>query len=262
MIHNGTTKFVATLALQDNKIRPATSGAFLAGDWRPGLGLRVAALTPDGRSLVFESVRPLTGYENTTPLGRKAFEVFVYSAAEDSLACASCEPSGQPPIDDREPEGGLTKLPTSNTSFTYAPRWMSANGNRVFFNSGLPLAAGAPEEGQGVYEWERPGEGRCTAADASPVNHGCISLLSGGGSNYSFLVDADASGENVFFEHMGPLGAAKVPSGENQLYDARVDGVEEAPVVPPCGSGEACRGTLPTPPSTSTPGSAQFYWPR
>jgi hypothetical protein len=52
-----------------------------------------------------------------------------------------------------------------------------------------------------------------------------VFLLSGGSSQgFSFLIDADAPGSNVFFEHVGPLGQVVAPIDHNEIYDVRVDG--------------------------------------
>src|SRR5581483_1233118 len=95
------TTFVATLSPADDKLRGP--GVLEVGDWRAGLGERTAAPTPDGRHLVLESVRPLTGYDNKVseeaeevlPATEGALpEVFVYDADSGQIACASCDPSG------------------------------------------------------------------------------------------------------------------------------------------------------------------------
>lgn len=256
LIHEGTTRFIATLDPADDNIRATLAGPQVS-DWISTPAFRSAEVTPDGTHLIFQSTRPLTGYQNTGPKATRAQEAFVYTFGEDRLACVSCDPAGLAPTRGGLPEEDL--LPVSNESLTYMRRWISANGARVFFDSPRSLVPDDPGTSQSVYEWERAGEGSCTAAAASPVNRGCVFLLSGGGNNYSFLVDADADGKNVFFEHVGALGATHVSGGENQLYDARVDGVEELPEKPPCESGEACRNAIPASPNTSSPGSVQFH---
>ncbi len=64
-------------------------------DW--AAGGRVAEVAPDGRSVVFQSRRSLTGYEMPT-LNNRPTEAFVYSAGDGRLACASCSPTGAPPV--------------------------------------------------------------------------------------------------------------------------------------------------------------------
>ncbi len=65
--------------------------------------------SPDGKWLSFLSKRSLTGYDNVEPPGEPplvvsetATELFLYSAGSGShpptLACASCNPTGEPPV--------------------------------------------------------------------------------------------------------------------------------------------------------------------
>jgi hypothetical protein len=256
LIHDGVTSFIATLSPQDDAVK--VDEPFIGGDWKGALGLRTAAVSPDGRNLVFESGRPLTGYANSSAqVPTPVREAFVYSAADGRLVCASCQPSGLSPSVS-ELERGEPRLPVSLASSTYIHRWMSADGNRVFFDSEQPLSPLDTNGIQDVYEWERQGEGGCTSADASPFNDGCVFLLSGGDSpGYSFLIDADEEGDNVFLEHLGPLGQVKAPPGSNELYDLRVGGGFEEAASAAC-SGEGCRGPLASPPSVKSAGTAGF----
>jgi hypothetical protein len=256
--HEGVMTFVATLSVEDDEIRTSSASIHPGGDWLANLGQRTAEVSPDGRHLVFESVQQLTKYGNVPPGGNPVVEVFVYSADDGQLACASCNPTGAPPVITPEAASKLeTRLPESSDSTTYMRRWMSPDGGRVFFDSEQPLVAQDTNGTQDVYEWEREGEGSCTAQAVSPVNHGCVFLLSGGGSQgYSFLVDADVTGENVFFVHEGQLGQVQAPVDRNELYDARVGGGFPQSSVSCVGG--ACQGGAPPQPSFSSPASAGF----
>jgi hypothetical protein len=256
LIHNGTTVFVATLSFEDNEFRSTSEGTVAGGDWMFNVGQRTAAPSPDGRHLVFQSRNPLTGYDNTIEAGR-VVEAFVYSADDAVLACASCDPSGARPVLATEKEGSRrSRLPVSNQSFTHLRRWMSGNGNRVFFDSEQPLVPGDLNGTQDVYEWEREGTGMCAAQIPPRLDHGCVSLLSGAGGGYSFLVDADASGDNVFLEHRGPLGQVQAARDRNELYDVRVNG--GFPQTSLACSGTGCQGVPPAPPLFATPASVTF----
>jgi hypothetical protein len=252
----------------DNNLMVKDSGqgeGNFGGDWRPGLGERVAQVTPDGKHLGFESVRELTGYNSgfREEAERAVPQVFVYAADSAQLTCASCNPTGAP---FSQPDGAAeeAKVPMSENAQTYVERWISQDGNRVFFNTREPLV---PEDTNGVndvYEWERPAAAdepgnTCTAQSASysAVTGGCTFLLSGGeGSSPSVLVDADASGNNVFFEHYGRLGQVEAPVDHKQLYDARVNGGFPEPSLACSGTG--CQGVPPAAPSFATPSSVTF----
>ena len=99
-------------------------------------------------------------------------------------------------------------------------RFISTDGNRVFFDSPEPLV---PEDGnsrQDVYEWERESSGSCTPG--SGVNGGCVDLLSGGTSAASsWLLDASASGEDVFIATRAQLSSVD-QNYAYDVYDARV----------------------------------------
>ena len=218
------------------------------GDWQPGLGLRTAQATPDGRHLVFMSSASLTGYPNE---GMQ--EVYLYDAESAELTCVSCGPGdAPPPIAGEVAEGAAAFVPVSHSN-TYMQRFISANGNRVFFDSPEPLV---PEDGNGrqdVYEWERDTEGSCETSS------GCTYLLSGGTSAASsWLLDASSSGEDVFIATRAQL------TGEDQndayeVYDVRVGATQPvAPAVCAPATPSTCQPQPPPPASFSVPASAGF----
>jgi hypothetical protein len=244
--HEGAIEFVASLAESDGQ-GSIINEEFEIGDWVQGVGERTSEVTPGGGDVVFVSERRLTGYDN-----KGASEVYVYDAASRELSCASCDPSGEriqlsSIFRSVTPLGGVL-VPSYTSNRT--PRWMSDDGDRVFFDSAVPLV---PEDTNGlvdVYEWERDGSGSCHTAG------GCVSLLSGGKSDdNSYLLDASANGDNVFFVTRAQL------LGEDQdetfnVYDARVEGAH-----PPAGtscSEAGCQGVPGAPPIFATPSSVTF----
>jgi hypothetical protein len=251
--HDGVTVFIGGLLFADNNLSPLSgAGAAPRGDWRSALGERTAEVSADGHGLVFTSMWSLTGYDNA---GLR--KVFVYNALSGQVSCASCSPSGAPPPGSQEQnkrELGAY-LPTTWKNDKYMERRISDDGSRVFFETRQSLA---PQDTNGlmdVYEWERDGAGSCRAAASGPES-GCIYLLSGGGSSdNSYLVDSDASGENVFFTSRGRL----IPQAHNEnvaMYDARVNG--GFPVLSLACTGTGCQGVPPAPPIFATPSSTTF----
>jgi hypothetical protein len=194
--------------------------------------LLTSRVTPDGRHLIFESVRSLTGYDNTDALtGKFDVELFRYDATAGTagkLTCVSCNPSGSRPI-------GAVVMRYPTTPLT-PQRNISDDGQRVFFESNDALLPGDTNGRQDVYEWEADGKGSCHRPE------GCVYLISTGqsGENSIFLLDASASGNDVFFTTRQQL------VGQDQddlvdLYDARVGGgFPYTPPSPPC-AGEECR---------------------
>jgi hypothetical protein len=264
--HDDAITHIADLAPEDNNI-VVTSGFVSghSGDWAANVGARLAEVAPDGTHLLFESHRSLTGYDNRgegeAGAAGRTIEVYVYSAEAASIACASCDPNGVPPSEHAGIKPGDradARLPLAPSSDTFGLHLMSRNGARVFFVTVQALVPRDTNDLPDVYEWEREGEGTCTRLSPARLNAGCVYLLSGGsGVTPSLLVDADATGENVFFEHIGPLGQVQgVPSDQNLLYDARVGGGFQPPSLTCVGAG--CQAAPPTPPTFSSPSTTSF----
>ena len=260
--HDGVTTFVVTLAGGDDEF--AEGEGINDGDWQADAGKRTAEVAPDGQSVVFMSRLPLTGYDSRLD-GVHLTEVFVYDAQTGRIACASCNPSGEAPVAPVAPEYQDTTgelegiwgsfLPVSESLAGYQPRVISEGGGRVFFDSIEPLVSRDSNGYLDVYEWEREGEGTCTAQASSRANGGCVFLLSGGQSpENSYLVDASSNGDDVFFVSRAQLVKADRGSGDDELYDARVGGVPE-PEEESC-AGTGCQGVPPAPPIFATPASA------
>ncbi len=216
-------------------------------------------VSANGGFLLFESNRALTGYDNLNLNAESATELYLYDAGADSLACASCNPSGERPTafairgishaGGPDSEGGAIEEKAGRVT----PRQLSENG-QVFFDSAEGLVPADTNGKSGcrnesgfpactdVYEFEPDGVGHC----AEPA--GCLSLLSSGtGSLETFLVDASPNGDDVFIHEFQKLVPRDTQDEAPSLYDVRVDGgfPEQAP-PPPCTTPEACR-TAPTP---------------
>ncbi len=270
--HGGSPVFVARLSREDGEeADPYGTPAALnevatglrVGDWQPGLGQRTAAVGGGGGSLVFMSNQslPVVGFPGGYRNGGLD-EVYLFEAGVDRLFCVSCSSSGAAPPSSSyvaPPDsflGAAAFLPIS-WSDTARPEWLSSDGNRVFFDSVVPLVPQDTNNKVDVYEWEREGTGGCEASVA--VNGGCVYLLSGGSSTSgSWLVGASASGDDVFMVTRAQL----VPGDGNDaddLYDARVGGV--VPVSPPACTGTGCQGVPAPPPTFATPSSVTFEGP-
>jgi hypothetical protein len=207
-----------------------------------------ARVSADGSKLLFVSTESLTGYDNLDKVtGQPDSQVFLYDAGAALLRCVSCNPAGKRPIGPSTIPGAVANGTAAGATFSYKPRALSANGRRVFFDSGDALVAGDSNTRSGsgagipdVYEWEAQGEGTCAAAG------GCVGLISSGSAaDQATFVDASADGGDAYFL----TDASLVPSdlGSGDLYDARVGGGFPPPIQPiPC-EGDACQ-VLPTAP--------------
>ncbi len=257
---DSTPVFIATLSPEDgNEVNPFT-GAFGStsgqeyGDWQPSLGSRTAGVaggvvSGGGGGLVFMSDRglPAVGFPGGF-VSNGSDEVYMYEPGVNRLFCVSCVSSG-------EPGNGQVAgfLPVSWLDVEL-PSWTADDGNRVFFDSEVPLVAQDTDGVQDVYEWEREGVGGCVVG--SGVNGGCVFLLSGGtGEANSWFIGASASGDDVFIASRTQL----VPEDQNDafdLYDVRVGGVKR--VSAPLCTGTGCQGVPGAPPVFATPASSTF----
>jgi hypothetical protein len=252
----GGTTFIATLAPADDRF----SSLYFepTGDWSHAQSNRTAEVTPNGQDLVFESQVSLTGYDSTSPGGTPTTEVFTYDAHSKRIVCASCSPNGLAPSEPTPGGQSLLPVPGSgdDTMEGYAQRWLSNDGDRVFFDTAEPLA---PQDTNGlidVYEWERNGAGSCPPVGSGQLERGCVYLISGGQSHdNSYFADADAEGDNVFFTSREKL-TSQVIDDNVAMFDARVDG--GFPELATECAGAGCQGVPPAPPIFATPASVTF----
>jgi hypothetical protein len=245
--HEGVTTFIATLDGFDESDWSGRSHLF------EGFTARVSA---DGTHLVFDSVRSLTGYDNTiaggAPCGHtqvgvplpRCSEVYLYDATAKTLVCASCDPSGARPtggagiLGSEAVEGGTEGW----EGLQHLPRNLSADGGRLFFETPDALVPGDSNGQQDVYEYE----------------NGRPRLVSGGTSAApSSFLDASASGNDVFFQTQASLVAQDIDQSLD-VYDARVGGgFPVAAGATEC-KGAGCQGALPASVVFGTPASSTF----
>jgi hypothetical protein len=204
--------------------------------WHEGVTVPIAAspvtmaeVTHNGHSVVFADELMFTGESS----------VHVYDADTGHLYCASCTSNGT-----------YGALQVTNHENVYQPRWITADGSHVFFDSRQDLVSQDTNGLLDAYEWQRPGSEGCEASE------GCVHLLTGGTSSQeSYFIDASESGNDAFLVTRTKL----IGSDDNELYDlydVRVDGYE--PVAPAACSGSGCQGVPGAPPIFATPSSVTF----
>ncbi len=194
---------------------------------------------------VFRTDSPLPGGFNNTG----GFEqVYRYEVSGSSLGCVSCPPVGVAPsgsanvsYDNAGPgrPNGSNDIPMT----TLDTRVISADGDRVFFDTPDPLVAQDTNGERDVYEWE----------------NGNVFLISSGKSNdESNVLDSSASGGDVFFTTSSGLVPGDVDEAYD-VYDARVPrpGDNPPPSAVPC-QGDVCQGPPSVPALLGEPASATF----
>jgi DNA-binding beta-propeller fold protein YncE len=231
--------------------------------------LRQARVSESGEEAVFISRASLTGYDNTdVNSGEPDAEVFLYDTSTDRLDCVSCNPTGARPagqevgqVNERH-YWAAAEIP--GWEYTqYPPRVLSADGDRLFFESYDALLPSDTNGVRDVYEWERASDQEaCDQVGATlyvEAAGGCLSLISSGESAQpSEFIDASSDGSNVFFTTNQSL----VPqdTGLVDLYDARINGGFATQAQASVCEGEACQGAA-SPPNDATPASASFSGP-
>ncbi len=243
-------------------------------NWLPmaasGQRQRTARVSASGDTLLFSSLGQLTTYKN-----KKIPELYRYRQGE-GIICVSCNPTGEAPTE--APDlGSITLSATFPFESNYTlSRNLSADGNRAFFETTDALV-GADINGQGgcptvgpplgtyricldAYEWEAAGTGSCPISEKGG---GCIYLLSNGKStDASYILDASASGNDVFIATREPF----VRQDKDQLYDvygAVVEGglASQNQVPNICESRNSCHPATPAPTTFESPGTASFSGP-
>jgi hypothetical protein len=228
----GKTVLEGAQAGQQNLyLRSGAATTFIATLSEKDDGKLLATASPDGVWFAFESLKSMTGYDNTQPDGLPAGEIYLYDAASKQIVCASCNPSGEAPF------LGGGAVPEQHRQL--------AGGGRLFFETREALVP-ADTNGQGdVYEYEN-GEPRLISSGTSPRE--------------SALIGASESGDDVFIATVQQLVPQDTQEGMLAIYDARKGGGFPAPASPPpCATADACRAPVSPQPSIYGAPSSQTF---
>ncbi len=172
----GEEAFIATLS-EDDVFLP-TPGTGIPSNIAPQPIFHVARAAADGSALAFISSASLTGYDNADlESGEPASEAYVYEIGSEGPACVSCNPSGARPRgrvvrgtgNSQESLMTAGSLPMAD-NMLHAPRALSADGERLFFNSFDALLPRDTNGKEDVYEWESAGgKAACEALGAEAL---------------------------------------------------------------------------------------------
>lgn len=187
-------------------------------------GNSTTQLTPDGRYLLVLTTDRLVNSGAGADTD-SALDVYRYDAQTGEWLRLSTDATGS---------GGNAET----GAFVWFYSAMTADGHTVVFTTNEALAPADANSGIDVYAW----------------HEGQVSLISpdGGGVHPGI----SASGTDIFFRSPSHLTAADSDTSAD-IYDARVGGGFDLRELAPC-AGEACKGRLTPPPSSSAPGSAGF----
>jgi hypothetical protein len=209
--------------------------------FEPGTQINRMQIAPTGGFASWVTSSRMSPYDND---GFK--EMYVYDAVNRSINCASCKPSGQPPL--------------NNVEASSAGPFMTDDG-RVFFSTKDALV---PRDRNGeiidVYEY--------VAGRPQLITSGVGSRdFTGGGELFNLLGDpqniglesVSADGTDVFFSTYESLVDQDVNGAFVKFYDARTNGgFPSEPALLPCAAADECHGadsSPPPPPTVSTGGN-------
>lgn len=243
LAHGGTNRFVARLDPTADECDWTAAARCGGGLDASGITARVSA---NGTFAGFNSVRSLSGYDNTdVKTSEPDLEIFLYEAGPDRLVCASCNPLGARPAQGAAIHWPANPGKNGNWDNAY-PQHNVSDGGQVFFETADALLS-------------RDGNGR---RDVYQYAGGTLSLISSGtAETSSHFLDATPDGSDVFFSTAQQL----LPRDTDTLYDyydARVGGgfAEPVPPPPPC-SGSSCRGVASTEAAIPAAGTDSFAGP-
>lgn len=198
-----------------------------------------ARVSSNGLFVGFNSTRGLTPYDNIDAnTGEPDIEIYLYDAEANHLSCASCNPSGAPPVGGAAIRWPAQQSLNNNWRNLYPQHNVSDQG-QVFFETVDALVPGDTNHREDVYEYEG----------------GQPHLISSGtGESDARFLDATPSGSDVFFATAEPLLPRDIDATYD-YYDARAGGGFAEPPGPSaeCEAG-SCR-EIGIPPAFPTPGT-------
>jgi hypothetical protein len=218
-------------------------------------------VTPDGRHLVFLSSEHISSDDKLSPacptenaqfelVPGFCAEVYLYDAPANRVVCVSCDPSGAPPTS----SAALPAQIETISDYLTPPRFVSDNGERVFFNSSDQLTPDAPppttSKAKEVGSIQSAGP---LEFNAYEYQNGHVNLIAPAAT----ISTVTPSGNDVFFYSFAQL----VPQDRDatvDIYDARVGGGFPALAAPVC-SGTSCQGAPAPAPVFATPAGVTFH---
>lgn len=166
--------------------------------------------------------------------------IYRYDVETGDRTCISCRPDGTVGTGDAALRPYRWRYAVSVTSQFVQPRNLTEDG-RVYFQTDDALVTADTNNEADVYEYDA----------------GRVTLLSTGRGPGTDFVDNSEDGRTVFFTTPESLVPTDVDGGYPDVYASRVGGGFPVPPAPPmpC-SGDSCQGPFLSPPTLTTPGSA------
>jgi Tol biopolymer transport system component len=209
-----------------------------------------------GQRAYFEVDRGLTGQIRV-----EHRQLYVYDADKEMLFCASCAQSAPGAEGETNTAARVAADPRQDIGDRYGDsfdtgvgyplhrqaRYLTSDGEHVFFSTAEPLVPEDKNENWDVYEYD--------------IETGQQRLISTGrGEKPQVFAEASADGSTVWFATKHAV-LAKDPDKLRDLYAARIGGgFVEPPPPTPC-VGDGCRGPIPATPTDPSPSTPRFSGP-
>ena len=230
LLHGGTTTFIAGLSGSDGS------------DWSPNS--MTARVSDNGQFIAFDSVNPLTGYNNTdVNTGSPDDEIFVYQARELGTGVRVLYPQRHPA------ERGREYRPADDTAVRSQQRGVVAL--RVRHRTGV-----LRHDRQAAADRHRWQHATCTSTRAAR----CICCQRGHSPDDSLFLDSTPDGSNVFFATTDQL-VPQDTDGSYDVYDARVGGGFPFSAPPPACVGDGCKPAVTAAPPAPVVATVVFFGP-
>ncbi|HEY1688809.1 MAG TPA: hypothetical protein VGF95_08085 [Solirubrobacteraceae bacterium] len=196
-------------------------------------------ISTDGNTLAFVAREQLTQASVANAQIGTLPEMYVYHASANTLACASCLPTGGTTTAEVELMPKATKSAIAEFNGQFQTQFLSSEGDEVFFTTASRLVPSDANGRPDVYEYD--------------VETGQPTLLSTGtGEDGAWLAATSEDGSNVFILTGQQLLASDTDNLVD-LYDVRVNGgfVQPKPSTGGC-VGDECQGTPSAAPTFNT----------
>jgi len=191
-------------------------------------------VSPDDSHMAFVTASPVTHYDNAGHL-----EMYTYDPSTGEVACASCNPDGEPP--------------TADVHASMDGLFMTNDG-RVFFFTTESLVPQDTDEAEDVYEYAGGRPQLITPGTGEPSPRQYLDFTF---SNTPGLIGVSADGRDVYFSTFDTLVSQDHNGAYIKMYDARSGGGFPAPPPPPpCQAADECHGPGTPPPNLPTLGTS------
>jgi hypothetical protein len=205
----------------------------LVTTFEPGTEIERSTISEDGTHAAFMTRASLTPYDSN-----HVHEIYVYSADENAMRCASCRPDGQ--------------LPAADTVHAAESGPFMSNDGKTFFATSEPLVPQDTDGIRDVYEYVGGRAQLISTGTGDNDSTGGLELASLFFSNlHTGLEAVSRDGTDVYFTSFETLAPEDQNGTFMKVYDARIGGgFDVVPDLGNCAAADECHGAGSSPVQT------------